>query len=413
MQPDLFTPPKIDAVQFTEELFAAYYECRKNKRNTSNALRFEVHLEANLFKLRDEILAGTYQPGRSIAFIVEKPVKREVFAADFRDRVVHHFVIGKLNPLFETLFIENSYACRKNKGTLFGINQVYGFIKSESNGYSTDAYILKLDVQGFFMHIDKGKLWKRLESFIQTRYHAADKALVVELSRKIIENDPTQNCTRKGSIHNWDNLPKDKSLFFSPPNCGLPIGNLSSQVFANFYLHPLDEFVTANLGFRSYGRYVDDFVVVSSDNDKLKTAITIIRSFLEVQLSLRLHPRKIYFQHYSKGVKFLGVILKPGRKYIANRTKGNFYESIEKLNQHLVKSSEPCKTTRTLFLSSINSYLGIIKHCQGKKLGVKMIQKRLHPSWWAFGFFNITKWKFIFYKKRKKPVVLTCGGRNS
>jgi len=413
MQTILDFSPKIDAIQFTEELFAAYYECRKNKRNTSNALRFEVHLEANLFKLRDEILAGTYQPGRSIAFIVEKPVKREVFAADFRDRVVHHFVIGKLNPLFETLFIENSYACRKNKGTLYGINQVYGFIKSESNGYRTEAYILKLDVQGFFMHIDKSKLWKRLESFIQTRYHAPDKALVLELSRKIIENDPTQNCTRKGSIHNWDDLPKDKSLFFSPPNCGLPIGNLSSQVFANFYLHLLDEFVTANLGFQSYGRYVDDFVLVHSDKERLKSAIPVIRAFLEQELFLRLHPRKIYFQHYSKGVKFLGAILKPGRKYVANRTKGNFYEAIEKFNQQIVKISEPDKIMRSLFLSSINSYLGIIKHCQGKKLGIKMIQKRLHPSWWAFGFFNISKWKFVFYKKRNQSLVSTRGCRHN
>jgi RNA-directed DNA polymerase len=184
-------------------------------------------------------------------------------------------------------------------------------------------------------------------------------------------------------------------------------------VFANFYLHLLDEFVTRNLGFRSYGRYVDDFVLVSPDKDRLKAAIPIIRSFLEIQLSLRLHPRKIYFQHYSKGVKFLGAILKPGRKYIANRTKGNFYEAIEKLNQQLVKISEPDKTMRLLFLSSINSYLGIIKHCQGKKLGIKMIQRRLHPSWWGYGFFNITKWKFVFYKKRNQPVVFTAVGSNA
>jgi RNA-directed DNA polymerase len=105
--------------------------------------------------------------------------------------------------------------------------------------------------------------------------------------------------------------------------------------------------------------------------------------------------------------------LKPGRKYIANRTKGNFYEAIEKFNQQLVKISEPDKTMRSLFLSSINSYLGIIKHCQGKKLGIKMIQKRLHPFWWGFGFFNITKWKFVLCKKRKQLMVFTSGGINS
>lgn len=118
MQLDLFS--HIDYQQLTEELFSAYFDCRKNKRNTLNALKFEKHLEQNVFKLIDDIYKGNYQLGRSIAFIVTKPVKREIFAADFRDRVVHHWLINKLNPLFENLFIQDSYACRVGKGTIYG-----------------------------------------------------------------------------------------------------------------------------------------------------------------------------------------------------------------------------------------------------------------------------------------------------
>ena len=141
------------------ELLGAYYSCRRNKRNTMNALSFEVDYESELMALRDEINSGCYVPGRSVAFVVDKPVQREIFAADFRDRVVHHLIINKLNPLFERAFIYDSYACRVGKGTLFGINRLDTFIRRCSQNYSRDCYVLKLDIRGFFMHINAYKLF--------------------------------------------------------------------------------------------------------------------------------------------------------------------------------------------------------------------------------------------------------------
>lgn len=125
---------------------------------------FWKNLEHNI-QLKEEITDGSYKPQRSIAFIVHKPVKREIFAADFKDRVVHHYLINKLNPLCEKEFIYDSYACRAGKGTHFGIQRVNGFIKSCSDNYSRDTWILKLDIQGFFMHIHKGLLFERLQFF--------------------------------------------------------------------------------------------------------------------------------------------------------------------------------------------------------------------------------------------------------
>ncbi len=167
------------------ELFQAYFDCRRNKRSTLNAIAFESNYETNLLKLCDEINDGSYQPGKSIAFIVNKPVKREIFAADFRDRIVHHLIINKLNPLFENHFIYDSYSCRKGKGTHFGIHRVERFIRQCSQNYSKDCYVLKLDIQGFFMHIDKLILFKKLLDFIQQKYHQTDKELCCRLKSQL------------------------------------------------------------------------------------------------------------------------------------------------------------------------------------------------------------------------------------
>ena len=363
------------------EVFEAYFDCRSTKRNTMNAIGFEVDYESNLIELCNEINNGTYQPGKSIAFIVNKPVKREIFAADFRDRVVHHLIINKLNPYFECQFIFDSYACRTGKGTHFGIQRIERFIRQCSLNYSRDCYILKLDIQGFFMHINKHILFNRLNTFISQNYQEPDLTLIVELCSKVIYNDCIKNCVIKGSRRNWNGLPSSKSLFHSPENCGLPIGNLTSQIFANFYLNIFDHFIKHDLGIRYYGRYVDDFVLVHHDKEYLKSLIPIITGFLSSNLNLTLHPKKVYLQHFSKGVKFLGAVIMPHRIYIANRTKGNFYTAIQRQNE-IVRHHKPTKEDRMKFISSMNSYLGIMKHYKSYKLRKNMIFKLLSCWWW-------------------------------
>ncbi len=135
-----------------------------------NALSFELDYEHELVALCDEINNGTYQLGRSIAFVIDKPVKREIFAASFRDRVVHHLIINKLNPLFEKAFIYDSYACRKGRGVHFGIQRLDRFIRRCSRNYTTDCYVLKMDIQGFFMAINRRILWSMLRDFITANY---------------------------------------------------------------------------------------------------------------------------------------------------------------------------------------------------------------------------------------------------
>ena len=403
--------PRIELV----EIFEAYFECRKNKRNTANAIAFEVDYEHNLVQLCEEINNGIYQIGRSVAFIIDKPVKREIFAADFRDRVVHHLGIGKLNQLFEKQFIHDSYSCRTGKGTHFGIQRVDRFIRQCSANYTNDCYILKLDLQGFFMSINKNILFAKLEQFIQEKYNEPDKDLIIKLSKQIILNDPTKNCIIKGNRSDWDDLPETKSLFHSKPNCGLPIGNLTSQVFANFYLDSFDHYVKHDLKIRYFGRYVDDFVIVHKDKDYLKKLIFKLTDFLQSELQVTIHPKKVYLQHYSKGVKFLGTVILPNRIYIANRTKGNFYNAIEKHNQiardhspcgikrsfgKAIPQGKPTKEEQQAFQCSMNSYLGIMKHYKTYRLRRQMIFKNLSGWWWNLFFLAGGVSKFVL--KRKK-----------
>ncbi len=380
MQLELFDKLDYGSVDL-EEIFRAYYDCRKNKRRTINALAFEADFEDNLIELWKDINSRTYSPGKSIAFIVSEPVKREVFAADFRDRIVHHLIINKLNHLFEQQFINDSYSCREGKGTQFGIQRVSEFIRECSANYTQDCYILKMDIQSFFMSIDKKILFRKLREFVLAHYFEQDKFLLIDLIYKVIFNNPEGNCFIKGKKSDWYGLPKSKSLFFVPQDKGLPIGNLTSQIFANFYLNFFDKFVAETCKVQYYGRYVDDFVIVHQDKGFLISLIPKLRAFIKAELNLTLHPKKIYLQHYSKGVKFIGAVVKPNREYIGNRTKGKLYAKLIQLNKEIEKNPIPSAYSIVQAAASINSYLGFMIHYKTFKIRKHMLENVLDKKW--------------------------------
>ena len=355
-----------------EDIFKAYFDARRGKRNSVNQLRFEMNLEENLVALYREVADRRYQVGRSICFMVTYPVKREVFAADFRDRIVHHLLFNYISPIFERIFIDDCYSCRKNKGTLFGIKRLDKHIRSCSHNYTKDCYVLKLDLQGYFMNINRQILY---DSILKTldRYgylempdgiHWEDSEeyeLVKYLLPLVVFNDPTLNCVRRGDVADWEGLPPSKSLFHSPQGCGLPIGNLTSQLFSNIYLTPFDNYVKRELGIKHYGRYVDDFFLVHEDKEVLKSLIPEIRNYLWKTVGARLHPKKIALQHYTNGVEFLGAMVKPGRIYIQNRAKRKFAAEMYYWESNLDDNRAPPDKLR-MMRASINSYLGIMQH---------------------------------------------------
>ena len=249
--------------------------------------------------------------------------------------------------------------------------------------------------------MNKILLYENVKSeILRTRHkHDFDIPLVLYLIEKTIFNDPTKNCIVKGHRSDWVGLPPSKSLFHAAPNCGLPIGNLTSQLFGNVYLNEFDHWIKKQFNIKYYGRYVDDFVIVHPDKTFLAGLIPQIAEFLQTNLQLTLHPNKIYLQHHSKGLQYLGAIIKPWRIYIANRTKGNFYQAIQQQNQ-IIRKHTPCPITgihppqeeKDQFLCIMNSYLGILnpgsKNAKGNglyktyRLRRKMINRHL-SGWWC------------------------------
>ena len=391
-------------MQLLEDLFEAYYMARKHKRNTINQLRFEINLEQEIFSLCEDILGECYVIRPSICFIVDKPVKREIFAADFRDRVVHHLLYNYVNPVLEMSFSDDSYSCRKGRGTHFGIERAENYMRQCSENYTKDCYILKLDIQGYFMNINREIVLEMIEDLLEkhkAEYYAGkqepDWAMVSKLLRQVVINDCTENCKIRGKLSDWEGLPPTKSMFHSPKNCGLPIGNLTSQLLSNVYLNGFDYFMKNTLNLKYYGRYVDDFFVVHPSKEYLKEIKEIIDDYLTKHLHLRLHPKKIYLQHYAKGVSLLGTYIKPNRIYINNRTKQNLYKTLKKTDRYLsgrlVEKADLYKVR-----ASINSYLGILQHYNTYKLRKKMLLSENH-LFLKFGFLSNKLKKYQIFKK--------------
>ena len=374
---NMFRKIKYEYVSY-DELYKAYQDCRKHKWKTKNAANFQMNLSSNLNYLYYELNTGKYKIGKSIAFIVDKPVKREVFAADFRDRIVHHLVINRLMETFEQVMINNSFSCRKGKGTLYGIKMLESEVKKITENYTKDAYVLKCDLKSFFMTISKKLLYDKIEKLVMEEIYPNDSFnadFINNLIKLIIFNNPQDDCIRKQKISKWKQLPKDKSLFNTPKTHGIPIGNLTSQIFANFFLKDFDYYIYNELNFKYYGRYVDDFYILFEDKQTLLEAIPKMKEKLK-EININLHPNKIYIQNINKGVKFIGGIIKPNRTYIAKRTINNLkhfiYTTHKKNNIHDINEYDVLK-----FISSFNSYFGFMKHHNTFNIRRKILKSNL------------------------------------
>lgn len=363
-----------------EDIFQAYFECRKNKRRTANALMFEIDYEPMCVQLWKDINEGTYNISKSIAFIVTKPKPREVFAATFRDRIVHHLIAKRLEPLFEKYFINDVYNCRKRKGTLYGAKRLYEQVKTISNNFTENCYIGKFDLQNFFMSIDKITLNTMLQRFIDIVYSENDKYILKWLVEKVVMHCPEKNCSLKCSTKMWRLIPKAKSLFHNGDLKGLAIGNLTSQLFANFLLAEFDTMEYSK--FQGYGRYVDDFFIINKSKKEILNNINYIKDFLYNKLGVKLHPNKVYLQHFKKGIKFIGTVIKPNRMYIGNATVSNFYIRIKYFN-YIIENRDIETHDIKRFLSVINSYLGLMKHYSSFNIRKKLIGC-ISYKWWDY-----------------------------
>ena len=390
----------ISREQLLHDLYHAYKRARLHKACSPDQQDFELHLETELISLANELYNRTYRPRPSICFVICEPKHREVFAANFRDRVVHHLYYEYTHQLFERTFIADTYSCIEGRGTHYGIGRLEHHIKGESQNYRKTCYILKIDIKGYFMHIDRKKLlalcMETLER-MRSRNIGGEKpwdeehdyALVSYLTTIFVLHDPLQGCQRRGRLDDWKGLPPSKSLFFSKEGCGLPIGNLTSQLFSNVYMNVFDQYCKRVLHCHRYGRYVDDAYVVSRDRAWLKLLVPKMREFLKTELGLQLHPDKIKRDDCMKGVSFLGAYIKPWRTYA-------YSDTVRRIRRK-VRALDVCGCTPCYLCAAMSSYAGVFSHyksrrvCEHALCGSNMDLQKV-------GFFTCSMRRFQVYR---------------
>ena len=364
--------------EYLEGWIEAYYDCCRRKMTSEQCTLYRLRMEEDLPVLAAEVMARRYVPITSICFCVTKPKLREVFAANFRDRIAQHWVCLRLEPMFERRFAQTgnvSYNCRKGYGTLAATRKVASMVDAITEGYTRTAYVAKFDLRSFFMSIDCSILLSLLIPWIRSEWglwegtaYEGDLDTVLWLTEVIVRHNPEKDCERRGVIFLWDRLPKSKSLFDGPDMVGMPIGNLTSQLFANFYLSYLDEWMQTELreiGGR-YLRFVDDGVIICRRKEDCVAVWKAAAVWLRENLNISMHPDKFYIQEARKGVPIFGSVVKPGRTYIGNKLRGNMSNSVAKTENLCRKILETGGRDRNLLYElasracSLNSYMGFM-----------------------------------------------------
>lgn len=295
---------------------------------------FEWQLEPNIFALHRELQKRVYKHGRYSAFMIRDPKQRRIHKATVRDRILHHSMFSILNPIFEPTFISHSFSCRKGKGTHKAIEALDGMLRRvSSNGYK-QCFALKCDIHQFFASVDH-------------------EVLLNILDKKI--KDPEAIDLLREIVGSFSSVAKGK---------GIPIGNLTSQLFANVYLNEFDQFIKHDLKIKNFIRYTDDFVIVASDPMFLQSLISPIQSFLENQLRLSLHPKKIIIRKFRQGIDFLGYVLLPHHRLLRTKTRRRMFRKLrERIKQH--KDGNAALETAE---QSLHSYTGVLSHANAHRL---------------------------------------------
>jgi RNA-directed DNA polymerase len=334
----------------------------------------------------------TWRPSRARVFVTTRPKAREIHAPTFSDRVVHHLLVPQFEALFEPIFIHASYANRAGKGTHAAVARLQTFMRQATRNGQVRAYALQFDVANCFNSINRRLLY----GFISKRLNAASRTNPAErerrlhlawLTRQLLTGNPGLGAQRLGAPSRFDRVPIHKRLANAAPECGLPIGNLSSQFFANVHLDPLDQFVKHTLKCRWYVRYVDDFVLLASDANQLMEWRVAVRDFLKDRLRLALRLPEPEPAPVSAGVDFVGYVVRPG--YLLSRRR-----VVQAADRALMRWKARVLTAEGMHLSAksraglrstLGSYLGHFRHASSRNLAAGLWQR--HP--WLHAVFSL------------------------
>jgi RNA-directed DNA polymerase len=321
-----------------EALHAAYLRARAGKRDRPEVQRFEQDLEGNLIQLQNELIWGMYRMGSYRSFTIFEPKERQVAALPFRDRVVQHALVAVLEPIWERRFIADSYACRPGRGTHRGADRAQAMLRRVKREHG-QVYVLKADIAAYFCSID----------------HRILKVLV---RRRV-------SCRKTLAL--FDSVIDSADVLHDTPGVGLPIGNLTSQLSANIYLHELDEFVKHGLRERHYARYMDDFIVVHHDKQHLHRVREQIESYLARHLRLRTNNKtQVFPVHGFRGraLDFLGYRIWPTHRKLRRSSIRRITRTLKRL-QNLYAAHQ---VSRERVMQSVNSWMAHAEHANARGL---------------------------------------------
>ncbi|MBP0004120.1 MAG: RNA-directed DNA polymerase [Cyanobacteria bacterium SBC] len=335
-------------------LLAAAKQAQKGKRFRDSVLEFNYNLETELIRLQSELESKTYQPGEYRTFEIFEPKRRLISAAPYRDRVVHHALCNVITPIFERTFIDTSYANRTGFGTHRALRKFTQFARSSE-------YVLQCDIRKYFPSIDH----QILKETIRRKIKCRDTLWLVDL---IIDNSNEQEPVP-------DYFPGDDLLAPLQHPKGLPIGNLTSQFFANIYLNPFDHFVKEVLKVKKYLRYVDDFALFSDDRSFLKDCRQEIEDYLTT-LRLKIHPIKSQLFQTRHGASFVGFRVLPDRIRVRNY---NLQQGRRRLHQ-LQADYASGKLSERDVSQSLQSWIAHLEHGDTWRLRRQIFNNMTFPE---------------------------------
>lgn len=354
---------------------AAWLKARRGKRPSANQLRFDAHWLDNLLALHDSLRSGQWQPARTVSFVVQHPKVREIHAPAFADRIVHHLLVARLEKFYEPIFIHDSYANRQGKGSHAVVDRLQQFMR-QRNDKKGQGWFLQLDIHNYFNTIHRPTLYamlcKRLAQMQSRRVLPASHALALRsLCHKILAEKVTENVR---DPHAAAQLPPHKRLCNSAAGCGLPVGNLTSQFFANVYLNALDQFVKHTLKVKHYVRYVDDFVLLADTQAQLESWKQQISLFLEqtLQLSLKVDSK---LAPIAQGVDFLGYVVFAHHRLVRQRVVQHCKAKLAQWHRERGCKNRVSYADFAKLQAVVGSYWGHFEHADSVRLRLQLFAK--------------------------------------
>ena len=339
------------------DLFEAFELCLKNKKRKNSTYDFyNSDLYKNLYKLLEEINNRAYQPMPSDCYGVLYPAPREIYAAQFRDRIVQHFYMMHIEPLLEKELVKNCCSCRKGKGVDYALKQLKEMVIEISQNGTKDCYFLKIDLSGFFMSIERETLSQAFCKLINEKYTGKYKETLLWLTPIIFLKNPASDCIKHLEEKIYKLIP-ERRVLKPDSELGLAIGNLTSQGGANMCLNKFDHYVIENLRLKNYVRYVDDIIIISNDKAELINSLPIIKEKLE-ENGQHINERKTKINTAYYGVPFLGKVTFPY----------GYQKATKEVCKRTLDNAKKLKTDDEYLLEKANSHIGTLKNFNCKKL---------------------------------------------